>query len=152
MLRPPTEGPPPVGEKEPVLAFKHFTVAVHDLDEAVKNYQARLGLNIIGEKAHNNIGNFDFYVLGWGEQTFCHLICPSSTESPIHRLMQDRVNPLNPNGEGIYLLAFEAADTDAVAKQVEAGGGRVNRAPNTTNVWVHPLSTNFVLMELFQAK
>ena len=39
---------------------------------------------------------------------------------------------------------------DEIAKQVEAGGGRVNRAPNSTNVWVHPLSTNFVLMELFQ--
>ena len=65
--------------------------------------------------------------------------------------MQDRVNPLNPHGEGVYLLAFETEDPEVVAKQVEAGGGRVNRAPNATNVWVHPTSTNFVLMELFKA-
>lgn len=133
-----------------MLSFKHFTVAVHNLDEAVTNYQARLGLSVVAEKAHNNIGNFDFVVLGYEGQTFCHLICPSSEESPIYRLMQDRVNPLNPHGEGIYLLAFEAEDTSKVAEQVEAGGGRVNRAPNSSNVWVHPTSTNFVLMELFQ--
>ncbi len=133
-----------------MLSFKHFTVAVHDLDESVKNYQARLGLSIVNEKAHNNIGNFDFVVLGYEGKTFCHLICPSSQESPIYRLMQDRVNPLNPHGEGIYLLAFEAPSTDEIAKQVEAGGGRVNRAPNSSNVWVHPTSTNFVLMELFE--
>jgi catechol 2,3-dioxygenase-like lactoylglutathione lyase family enzyme len=133
-----------------VLSFKHFTVAVHDLDEAVTNYQARLGLKVVNEKAHNNIGNFDFVVLGYEGQTFCHLICPSSEESPIYRLMQDRVNRLNPHGEGIYLLAFETPSTDEIAKQVEAGGGRVNRAPNTSNIWVHPLSTNFVLMELFE--
>jgi catechol 2,3-dioxygenase-like lactoylglutathione lyase family enzyme len=133
-----------------VLSFKHFTVAVHDLDESVTNYQARLGLSVVSEKAHNSIGNFDFVVLGYEGQTFCHLICPSSEESPIYRLMQDRINRLNPHGEGIYLLAFETPSTDAIAQQVEAGGGRVNRAPNSSNIWVHPLSTNFVLMELFE--
>ncbi|MEZ4503179.1 MAG: VOC family protein [Dehalococcoidia bacterium] len=133
-----------------MLKFKHYTVAVHDLDEAVQNYQARLGMSITAEKAHNNIGNFDYVQLGYDGQTMLHVIQPSSEESPIYRLMQDRVNPLNPHGEGIYLLAFETPDTDAFAKQVEAGGGRVNRAPNSTNVWVHPTSTNFVLMELFQ--
>ena len=134
-----------------MLKFKHYTVAVHDLDESVQNYQARLGVQITAEKAHNNIGNFDYVQLGYDGQTMMHLISPSSEESPIYRLMQDRVNPLNPHGEGIYLLAFEAEDTGKVADQVEAGGGRVNRAPNSSNVWVHPTSTNFVLMELFQA-
>jgi hypothetical protein len=133
-----------------VLSFKHFTVAVHDLDESVTNYKARLGLSVISEKAHNNIGNFDFVVLGYEGRTFCHLLTPSSEESPIYRLMQDRVNRLNPHGEGIYLLAFETPSTDAIATQIEAGGGRVNRAPNSSNIWVHPLYTNFVLMELFQ--
>ena len=38
-----------------MLSFKHFTVAVQDLDESVTNYQARLGLSVVGEKAHNSI-------------------------------------------------------------------------------------------------
>jgi len=79
-----------------------------------------------------------------------HLICPAGEESPIARLMKERVNPLNPHGEGVYLLAFETADVEAFAQQVEAGGGRITRgAPGSTNIWVHPTSSNFVLMEIF---
>ena len=134
-----------------MLTFKHYTVAVHDLAASVENYTARFGMQPTGEKAFNRIGNFDFVPMGYEGKTLMHLICPVSDESPIARLMKERVNPFNPHGEGIYLLAFDAADTDAFTKQVEAAGGRVTRgAPGTTNVWVHPTASNFVLMEVFQ--
>ena len=134
-----------------MLKFRHFTVAVHDLDEAVEGYRTRLGMEPTSERAHNSIGNFDFVPMGYEGETLVHLLTPSSEDSPIYRLMQDRVNPLNPNGEGMYLLQFEAKDTEALAKRVEENGGRVNRAPNSSNVWIHPTSTNFVLMELLPA-
>ena len=134
-----------------MLKFRHFTVAVHDLDEAVEGYRTRLGMEPTSERAHNSIGNFDFVPMGYEGETLVHLLTPSSEDSPIYRLMQDRVNPLNPNGEGMYLLQFEAKDTEALAKRVEENGGRVNRAPNSSNVWIHPTSTNFVLMELVPA-
>jgi len=134
-----------------MLTFKHYTVAVHDLALSVENYTARFGMKPTGEKAFNRIGNFDFVPMGYEGKTVMHLICPVSDESPIARLMKERVNPFNPHGEGIYLLAFDTADTDAFTKQVEAAGGRVTRgAPGTTNVWVHPTASNFVLMEVFQ--
>ncbi len=133
-----------------MLKFRHFTVAVHDLDEAVEGYRTRLGMEPTAERAHNSIGNFDFVPMGYDGKALLNLLTPSSEESPIYRLMQDRVNPLNPHGEGMYLMAFETEDTEAVAKQVEENGGRVNRAPNSSNIWIHPTSTNFVLMELFQ--
>ena len=135
-----------------MLTFKHYTVAVHDLDEAVENHRKRFGMEATGEKALNRIGNFNFVPMGYGGQTALHLICPVSDESPIARLMKERANPLNPHGEGIYLLAFESPDVDAFAKQVEAGGGRVTRAPGAPNVWVHPTASNFVLMEIFPAR
>ena len=133
------------------LTFKHYTVAVHDLEASVENYKARFAMQPTGEKAFNRIGNFDFVPMGYEGKTLMHLICPVSDESPIARLMKERVNPFNPHGEGIYLLAFDTADTDAFTKQVEAAGGRVTRgAPGTTNVWVHPTASNFVLMAVFQ--
>ncbi len=132
-----------------MLKFKHYTVAVHDLDSAVKAYEARFGMSATGERAHNRVGNFDFVPMGYAGQTLLHLIQPSSDDSPIRRLMKERVNPLNPEGEGIYLLAFEADDVEAFANQVEAGGGRVTRVPGAANVWVHPTASNFVLMEIF---
>jgi predicted enzyme related to lactoylglutathione lyase len=133
-----------------VLKFKHYTVAVHDLDSAVENYRTRFGMEPTGEQAFNRIGNFNFVPMGYGGQTAMHLISPASDESPIARLMKERVNPFNPHGEGIYLLAFETADVEAFTRQVEEGGGRVTRgAPGTANVWVHPTASNFVLMEVF---
>ena len=32
-----------------MLTLKHYTVAVHDLDESVKNYETRFGMKAIGE-------------------------------------------------------------------------------------------------------
>lgn len=136
-----------------MLKFKHYTVAVHDLDASVANYKARFGMEPTGERAFNGIGKFDFVPMGYNGETVLHLISPQSEESPISRLMKERVNPFNPHGEGIYLLAFDSPDVAEFAKQVEDGGGRITRgAPGSTNVWVHPTASNFVLMEVFQQK
>ena len=132
-----------------MLRFKHYTVAVDDLESAVDGYQRRMGMQALAAPAHNPIGNFDFVPMGYDGAVVLHLIHPSGEDSPIHRLMQDRTNQFNPHGEGIYLLAFECDDVDAFAQQVEDGGGRVTRVDGSTNVWVHPASSNFVLMELF---
>ena len=132
-----------------MLTFKHYTVAVHDLDDAVGSYGRKFGMQPIGDRAHNGIGNFDFVRMGYNDQVMMHLIQPSDEESPIHRLMQERINDFNPHGEGIYLLAYDCDDIDGYVAQIEGDGGRVNRAPGAGNVWVHPTSSNFVLMELF---
>ncbi|MBM3139200.1 MAG: hypothetical protein FJZ92_03045 [Chloroflexi bacterium] len=135
-----------------MLRFRHYTVAVHDLDEAVAHHRSRFQMQPIGERAFNRIGNFDYQPMGYDGKVLLHLIQPKSDESPISRLMKERVNPFNPHGEGIYLLAYECDDVEAFCKQVEAEGGRVNRAPGSTNAWVHPTASNFVLMELFQGQ
>lgn len=135
-----------------MLTFKHYTVAVHDLDEAVGDYENRFGMERIGEQAHNNIGNFEYQPMGYGGEVMLHLIQPASEESPIAKLMKERVNPFNPHGEGIYLMAYECEDVDAFCAQIEEHGGKVNRAPGSSNAWVHPTSSHFVLMELFQKR
>ncbi len=134
-----------------LLTYKHYTVAVHDLDGAVENYRTRFLMQPTGAKAFNSIGNFNFVPMGYDGATILLLISPVSDETPIARLMKERVNGFNPHGEGMYLLAFETDDVEAFAKQVEAGGGRITRgAPGSTNIWVHPTASNFVLMEVFQ--
>ena len=132
-----------------MITLKHYTIAVHDLDEAVRSYGAKFGMAAVGERAHNSIGNFDFERVGYGGEVMLHLIQPSSEESPIWKLMQERINPFNPHGEGIYLLAYDCDDIDGFVEKIEADGGKVNRAPGGGNVWVHPTTSNFVLMELF---
>jgi hypothetical protein len=135
-----------------MLTVKYHTVAVHDLEEAVKNHRDRFGMQALSEPAHNPIGNFRMVAMGYGDQVVLNLISPVDETSPIYRLMQDRVNPMNPHGEGVYQFVCEVEDPEAFAQQVEANGGRVTRVPNTDAIWVHPTSSNFVLMELQRAK
>ena len=131
-----------------MLQVKYHTVAVHDLEEAVRNHESRFGMEALAAPEHNAIGNFRFVPMGYGGQVALHLISPVDESSPIHRLMQERVNEFNPHGEGLYQLVCEVDDPEAFAQQVEAGGGRVTRVPNTEAIWVHPTASNFVLMEL----
>jgi hypothetical protein len=135
-----------------MLRVKYHTVAVHDLEEAVRNHEARFGMQALNEPSHNAIGNFRMVALGYDGQVVLNLISPVDENSPVYRLMQDRVNPLNPHGEGIYQLVCEVDNPEAFAQQVEANGGRVTRVPNTEAIWVHPTSSNFVLMELQRAQ
>lgn len=135
-----------------MLTFKHYTVAVNDLDQAVSDYEKRFGMEKVGDTHFNNIGKFNSQPMGYNGQVTCHLINPVEDESPIRKLMTERINAFNPHGEGIYLLAYEAEDIEAFCDQIVAEGGRVNRAPNNGNAWVHPTSSNFVLMEIFPKK
>jgi hypothetical protein len=135
-----------------MLRVKYHTIAVHDLEEAVQNHKARFGMEALNEPSHNPIGNFRMVAMGYGGETVLNLISPVDENSPVSRLMKERVNPLNPHGEGMYQLVCEVDDPEAFAQQIEANGGRVTRVPNTEAVWVHPTSSNFVLMELQRAK
>ena len=135
-----------------MLSFKHYTVAVHDLEQAIQDYQSRFGMEAIGDRHFNGIGKFNAQPMGYQGQVVCHLICPTEDDSPIRKLMNERTNAFNQHGEGIYLVAYEADDVDAVCQQVEAGGGRVNRVPGSSNAWIHPTASHFVLMEVFPRK
>lgn len=134
------------------ITFKHYTVAVHDLDSAVSQYETRFGMSKMGDRAYNSIGKFNFQPMGSGGSVVCHLISPDSPDGPIAKLMSERTNAFNVHGEGIYLLAYECDDVKAFAEQVTSNGGRINGNPDAGNIWVHPTASNFVLMEIYPKK
>ena len=130
-----------------MLSLKNYTVAVHDLDEAIENHSKRLGMQKVGDRGFNDVGKFDFQAMGYGDVTLL-LLCQPTDESSIAKLMSERQNDFNPHGEGMYLIAYETDDVDTFCKQVEENGGRVTRIPGAANAWVHPTSSHFVLMEI----
>ena len=130
-----------------MLSLKNYTVAVHDLDEAIENHSKRFGMQKVGDRGFNDVGNFDFQAMGYGDTTLL-LLCQPTDESPIAKLMSERQNDFNPHGEGMYLIAYETDDVDTFCKQVEENRGRLTRIPGAANAWVHPTSSHFVLMEI----
>ena len=120
-----------------MLSLKNYTVAVHDLDEAIENHSKRFGMQKVGDRGFNDVGNFDFQAMGYGDTTLL-LLCQPTDESPIAKLMSERQNDFNPHGEGMYLIAYETDDVDTFCKQVEENGGRITRIPGAANAWVQP--------------
>ena len=132
-----------------MMRFKHYTIAVNDLESAVNNYKKIFGMSALSDRQHNNVGNFDAISMGYDDTTILQLIEPSNDDTPVARLMQDRKNEFNPYGEGVYLLAFEADDSEQIAQMIESNGGRITRIPGSANFFVHPTSSNFGFMEIF---
>jgi len=136
-----------------MLTFRHYAVAVHDLDEAVRNHTARFGMQPTAERGFNAIGKFHQVPMGYDGKMTILLISPDQAEeTPLSRLMKERANPLNPHGEGLYLVGFDCDDVAGFCDQVEQNGGKVNRTPDNSIAWIHPTASNFVFMELFQTK
>jgi predicted enzyme related to lactoylglutathione lyase len=131
-----------------MLEFKHYTIAVHNLESAVENYKNLFGMESVTETEHNDIGNFDSISMGYDGNTVLRLIESSADDTAVARLMKSRANEFNPNGEGVYLLAFEADDTEGIAQRIESNGGRITRLPGRKNFFVHPTSSNFGFMEI----
>ena len=135
-----------------LMTFTHYTIAVHNLESAVQNYKNLFGMEALSEREHNDIGNFDSVSMGYDGTAVLRLIESSADDTPLARLMKSRENEFNPHGEGIYMLAFEADDPEAIAQRVESNGGRINRLEGRKNVFVHPTSSNFVFMEIVPKK
>ena len=131
-----------------MMQFKHYTIAVHNLESAVENYKNLFGMEAIGDREHNDIGNFDSISMGYEGNTVLRLIESSSDDTAVARLMKSRENEFNPHGEGVYLLAFETDDLAGIAQRIESNGGRITRLPGRTNFFVHPTSSNFGFMEI----
>ena len=119
-----------------MLRFKHYTVAVNDLDEAVANYQARFGMEPIGEQAHNSIGNFQFRRMGFGDEVMLHLIRPESEESPIYRLIFRRLHRLGIDWRYTH-PRLSLVDLSGVTGQLEEeeGSSEVYQYDPTESYW-----------------
>ncbi len=136
---------------EPMITdIRYNAVMVADLDEGLKVWKDMFGLEALTEASTNQFG-IRAVMLGKDGQPVIEVMTPASPESALARMMEERKNPRNPNGEGLYMIALEVDDIDATISTIESQGGRVTREEGNSNVaWVHPLSTRMVFVELQQ--
>ncbi len=129
----------------------YFSVAVTDIDAAIKMYQDYFGLKQMTEIVETKWG-FRNAMMGNGEQALIEIVQPSNPNSALARYMQDNVGPGNPDGQGIYLVGIEVDNLKQTVDSIRAHGGRVADDPEMPNVaWPHPLSVGNVFIELQQA-
>lgn len=131
------------------MKINHLGIATKGIDEALKFWADALGL----ENVHTEIvedQKVRVAMLPLGESRI-ELLEPTSEDSPISKFLEKR-------GDGIHHIAVEVEDIAAALAQLKERGMRlIDESPrigaeNCLVAFVHPSSTNGVLLELVQTR
>jgi len=124
---------------------EHIGIAVKDLDETMSFYDYVLGLEKLSVETVESQGvNIAFFQTG---ETKIELLEPIDNDSPIAKFIDKR-------SEGIHHMAIEVEDIEAKIKDMKEKGANfigdepTEGADNMKVIFVHPKSTNGVLLEL----
>jgi methylmalonyl-CoA/ethylmalonyl-CoA epimerase len=131
------------------LKIEHIGIAVKDLDKSNKLFKSILGSEAYKiEEVEGEGVRVSFFKTG---DSKIELLQALNENSPIAKFIDKK-------GEGMHHLAFEVADINESMKQMKANGFELLSdepkvgADNKLICFLHPKSTNGVLIELCQEK
>ncbi|WP_029331390.1 methylmalonyl-CoA epimerase [Gillisia marina] len=129
--------------------IEHIGIAVKNLEEANKTYQAIMGVaSYKTEKVESEGVDTSFFKVG---DSKIELLAATNPESPIAKFLEKR-------GEGIHHLAFNVEDIQSEIDRLKGEGFVLlndfpkSGADNKLVAFMHPKSANGVLVELCQEK
>lgn len=98
-----------------VIGVDHLTVAVRDLEAAVRFYETVLGFEVQERRVtHGQRTSMDYVVLSSGAAMLV-LVASSDSSSQVNRFIEHK-------GEGVSHVAFAVADLDQALERVGAAG------------------------------
>lgn len=131
------------------MKINHLGIATKGIDEALKFWSDALGLeNIHTETVEDQKVRVAMLPIG---ESRIELLEPTSDDSPISKFLEKR-------GGGIHHIAVEVDDIAAALTRLKAKGMRlIDEVPRVGAegclvAFVHPASTNGVLLELVQTR
>ncbi|MFA3782356.1 methylmalonyl-CoA epimerase [Melioribacteraceae bacterium 4301-Me] len=133
-----------------ITHIEHIGIAVENLQEAIKFYENVLGLKCYAiEEVKDQKVKTAFFLVG---QTKIELLESTSEDGPINKFIKKK-------GEGIHHIAFYVKDglQQALDQMNSKGIQLVDNQPrkgaeNMNIAFIHPKSTNGVLIELCEDK
>jgi methylmalonyl-CoA epimerase len=129
------------------VKIDHIGIAVKSIADAVKVYEQALGLKVAGYDQVDDQG-VRLAMLNVGESRI-ELLESIRPDSPIEKFMSRR-------GEGLHHIAVRVNNIEEALERVKAAGARLidstprRGAHNTRVAFIHPSSTNGVLLELVE--
>lgn len=127
-----------------VKRLDHIAIAVPDLEKATDTYQANFGITKVREDTVPSLGIRNaFLQIGDAQLEF---ISPLSAQGPV-------ADFLTQQGGGMYLLALEVSELDALVATLRNQGIRVNLTEGSSGqrlAFVSPKATHGVLLQLFE--
>lgn len=125
--------------------INHIAIAVKNIEEVSKFYQDILGLSLSGvEVVASQKTKVGFFKIG---ESNIELVQPSEPDSPVAKFLETK-------GQGIHHICFEVEDVETEMKAyLEKGATLIDQKPrpgahNTKVAFIHPKSSNGVLIEL----
>lgn len=129
------------------MKINHLGIATKGIDEALKFWEDALGLeNVHTEVVEDQKVRVAMLPIG---ESRVELLEPTSDDSPISKFLEKR-------GGGIHHIAVEVEDIEASLSKLKENGMRlIDETPRIGAegclvAFVHPASTNGVLLELVQ--
>ncbi|MCS6873378.1 MAG: methylmalonyl-CoA epimerase [Pyrinomonadaceae bacterium] len=129
------------------MKINHLGIATKSIEEALKFWEDSLGLeNVHTEVVEEQKVRVAMLPIG---ETRIELLEPTAEDSPISKFLEKR-------GGGIHHIAIEVENIyDALEKLKSSGARLIDEVPrigaeNCLIAFVHPSSTNGVLLELVQ--
>lgn len=129
-----------------IKKINHVAIVVKDIDQALGFWQEELGLELHHiEDVPSQKSKVAFIPVGESE---IELVQPTSDDSGMAAYLEKR-------GEGMHHLCVEVDDIDGMLARLKEKGVRlINETalelPGRKMAFVHPKSTNGVLVELYQ--
>lgn len=130
------------------MKINHLGIATKNIEEALDFWQDSLGLeNIHTETVEDQKVRVAMLPVG---ESRIELLEPTSDDSPISKFLEKR-------GPGIHHIAIEVEDIEASLNTLKEKGMRlIDEMPRTGAegclvAFIHPSSTNGVLLELVQS-
>ena len=132
-----------------IRKIEHIGIAVKDLQNSNALFSKLFGKDHYKIEAVESEGvQTSFFILG---ETKIELVASTGADSAIAKFIEKR-------GEGIHHIAYDVDDIESEMKRLKAEGFEfINAAPkngadNKKIVFLHPKSTNGVLVELCEEK
>jgi methylmalonyl-CoA/ethylmalonyl-CoA epimerase len=129
-----------------IKKINHVAIVVNDLDSALVFWRDILGLNLDHvEDVPSQASKVAFLPVGEGE---VELVEPTNPESGLAKYLEKR-------GEGMHHLCIEVEDIEQMLNQLKEKDVRlINETPlelpGRRMAFIHPKSTNGVLVELYE--
>ena len=129
------------------MNIDHIGIAVKSLEQAIKVYETAIGLQVTGFDQVEDQG-VRVAMIAVGESRI-ELLEATRADSAIGKFISKR-------GEGIHHIALRVSNIDETLQRLKSSGVRlVDSTPkpgahNTRVAFIHPSSTNGVLLELVE--
>ncbi|PKO11350.1 MAG: methylmalonyl-CoA epimerase [Chloroflexi bacterium HGW-Chloroflexi-2] len=129
-----------------IKKINHIAIAVKDVEESLKFWRDAMGLQVDHiEDVPSQKSEVVFIPVGDSE---VELVKPTSPDTGVAKFLEER-------GGGMHHLCFEVDNIDEMLNQLKENGVRlINEIalelPGRKMAFVHPKSTNGVLVELYE--